>query len=295
LQALNQLPTVALDAKVARHDADGKCLLDVTLHNPTSQIALMAHLQLRRQSSGERVLPVYYTDNYVSLTPGESKTITIEAAQSDLKGEKPLVVVDGWNIGVTPFSSDDAAVVLNEDAQVNHWPVTGLPIVPSTYVYVSPPSDSYKINCGGSDEGGFNGDVNYVGGNAGGTKHDAIDASAPMAGPAAIYQNERWGDFTYSFPMKPLPGGHTYTVRLHFAETTFNAVGGRKFNVEINGKQVLSDFDPFQESGGKDKAVVKEFSDVTPNGDGKILIKFEDGSADKPEVNAIEISPAGSN
>ena len=27
----------------------------------------MAHLQLRRQKSGERVLPVYYSDNYVSL------------------------------------------------------------------------------------------------------------------------------------------------------------------------------------------------------------------------------------
>lgn len=134
LQDLNKLPTVAIDAKVARHDADGKCLLDVTLHNPGSQIAVMAHLQLRRQQSGERVLPVYYTDNYVSLTPGESKTITIEAATPDLKREKPLIVVDGWNIAVNPVSSHDAAVALNENAQVNHWPVTGLPIVFNTYV-----------------------------------------------------------------------------------------------------------------------------------------------------------------
>lgn len=134
LQDLNKLPTVTLDATVARHDADGKCLLDVTLHNPGSQIAVMAHLQLRRQHSGERVLPVYYTDNYISLTPGESKTITIEAAASDLKHEKPLIAVDGWNIAVIPVSSHDAAVALNENAQVNHWPVTGLPIVFNTYV-----------------------------------------------------------------------------------------------------------------------------------------------------------------
>ena len=134
LQDLNKLPTVPLEAKVTRHDADGKCLLDVTLHNPGSQIAVMAHLQLRRQRSGERVLPVYYTDNYVSLTPGESKTITIEAAASDLKREKPLIVLDGWNVAVTPVSSHDAAVALNENAQVSHWPVTGLPIVMNTYV-----------------------------------------------------------------------------------------------------------------------------------------------------------------
>lgn len=36
----------------------------------------MAHLQLRRKSSGERVLPVFYSDNYVSLAPGESRTVT---------------------------------------------------------------------------------------------------------------------------------------------------------------------------------------------------------------------------
>jgi beta-mannosidase len=43
------------------------------------------------------VLPVYYDDNYVSLLPGESRTIKVEAAAKDLGGDSPLVVVDGWN------------------------------------------------------------------------------------------------------------------------------------------------------------------------------------------------------
>ena len=287
LQALNQLPVVTLDAKVTRHDADGKCFLDVTLHNPTSQIALMAHLQLRRQNSGERVLPVYYTDNYVSLAPGESKTITIEAAQPDLKGEKPLVVVDGWNIGVTPFSSDDAAVALNEDAQVNHWPVTGLPIAPSTYV--SPPAATYRINCGGDDVRNFTADEDYRGGNSG-TKNVSVDVSAPMSGPAGLYQTERWGDSTYTFHMKPLPEGRACTVRLHFAETTFDAAGKRVFNVEINGKPALSNFDVFQEAGGKNTALVREFSGIAPDKDGNIVIQFLKGPADEPEINGIEIN-----
>lgn len=133
LQDLDKLPTVTLDASATRHDADGKCLLDVILHNPTSQIAVMTHLQLRRQHSGERVLPVYYTDNYVSLTPNETKTITIEAAKADLKDEKPLIVVDGWNIAVTPSDAHGVAVALNEEAQVSHWPATGLPIISSAH------------------------------------------------------------------------------------------------------------------------------------------------------------------
>ena len=128
LRELDQLPVVKLGAKVVRRDAGGKCLLDVTLRNPTRQIALMAHLQLRRSHSNTRVLPVYYSDNYVSLLPGETRTITIEAARSGLGGETPLVVLDGWNIDVTPFTTADASVALNADAQPGRWPATGLPI-----------------------------------------------------------------------------------------------------------------------------------------------------------------------
>ena len=128
LEDLGKLSVVTLETKVKRHDANGKCFLDITLHNPGKQVALMAHLQLRRQHSNKRVLPVYYTDNYISLVPNETKTITIEAATSDLKGEMPLVVVDGWNIGIKPFTSPDAKLTLNAESQVSHWPVTGIPI-----------------------------------------------------------------------------------------------------------------------------------------------------------------------
>ena len=128
LTALEKLPTVTLDAKVVRREVEGKSFLDVTLHNPGTQVALMTHVQLRRKGSGERVLPVYYSDNYVSLVPNESKTITIETATSDLKGEAALVLVDGWNVGVAASSAPGVDVALNVGAQVDHWPVTGLPI-----------------------------------------------------------------------------------------------------------------------------------------------------------------------
>ena len=132
LRALNELPRVALDARLAREDIAGKTVVTVTLHNPGSQVALMAHVQLRRGSSKERVLPVYCSDNYVSLVGSESRTITLEAATADLKGEDALVTVDGWNVTVTPGKVPGAAVKSNENAQVDHWPRTGLPIVGST-------------------------------------------------------------------------------------------------------------------------------------------------------------------
>jgi hypothetical protein len=120
---LNKLAMVRLEAKVASKDADGKRTLTVTLHNPTASIALMAHMQLRRAKSGERVLPVFYSDNYVSLVPNESRTITIEADLSDFNGDDALVLFDGWNVTVAA----GAGVAPNVDADPSKQPVTGLP------------------------------------------------------------------------------------------------------------------------------------------------------------------------
>jgi glycosyl hydrolase family 2/Ig-like domain-containing protein len=136
LQALETMKTVKLEAKAVRHNAEGKLRITVTLRNPGNEVALMAHLQLRRgkasSKDAERVLPVYYSDNYVSLVPKESRTITIEADEAELKGESPLITVDGWNVGLES-SSSPVPVELNINAQVDHWPVTGLPIVAHTW------------------------------------------------------------------------------------------------------------------------------------------------------------------
>ncbi len=123
LTDLDSMAKVTIDAKVETKDADGKRLLTVRLHNPSSHIALMTHMQLRRQKSQDRVLPVYYSDNYVSLVPNETRTITIEAAVKDFNGEDGQVFFDGWNVTVAP----DAGVAPNLDADPSHSPVTGLP------------------------------------------------------------------------------------------------------------------------------------------------------------------------
>ena len=129
LTALNELPMVTLTANVQELEEKtaGQRSIRVTLQNPTNNIALMAHIQLRR-ASGERVLPVFYSDNYVSLAPNETKTIEIEAAASDFQGEDPLVVLDGWNVTVTPATFGSVSMAPNLDAQPDHWPMTGLPV-----------------------------------------------------------------------------------------------------------------------------------------------------------------------
>ncbi|MGD0462044.1 MAG: sugar-binding domain-containing protein [Tepidisphaeraceae bacterium] len=124
--ALQTLPTASLDARITRRDDEKHCRLDVNLSNASPVVALMAHLQLRRQSSNERVLPVYYSDNYVSLLPGESRSISVEAAIQDLGNDQPLIVLDGWNVTTASRSfsegNGDSSIAPNTQAQVDSSP-----------------------------------------------------------------------------------------------------------------------------------------------------------------------------
>lgn len=290
-KALDQLPTVALDIHAKRQEAGGQTVLQVTLRNPSSSVALMTHLQLRNARTGHRVLPVFYSDNYISLLPGESKNLTVEAA--GLGNDSPLLAVDGWNVTVNPSkpSENEIQIVPNTDAQAR-----GATAAPSP---VEGLIANVSVNCGGtqlaplrlgapvtppSPDGGFISDKYFSGGNAY-LNGETIDTNnVPDCAPEGIYQSERWGNCRYTFHVKP---GHAHTVRLHFAENKFDE-GGRKFNVDINGHRVLTEFD-IVAAGGKYKAVVKNFPAITPDANGNIVVAFSRGSADEPKICGIQI------
>lgn len=96
--ALNQLPRVTLPASAGWYQDSATCRLRARVSNPTSTVALMVRLMVRRDRSGARVLPVFYSDNYFSLLPGESRDVTLEFAKSSLAGESPRLFQEGWNI-----------------------------------------------------------------------------------------------------------------------------------------------------------------------------------------------------
>src|SRR6202022_4705131 len=103
--------------------------------------------------------------------------------------------------------------------------------------------------------------------------------------PQAVYQSNRYGNFTYTIPN--LTPGASYTVRLHFAETYWTAAGSRPFNVSINGQQVLSGFDILATAGGANKAVIEQFT-TTASTSGAITIQFATVK-DNAQVNGIEV------
>ena len=126
-QSLEAMPEVTLEASASTKDEGGKRVVTVTLKNSTEHVALMAHVQLKKRQTGERVLPVFASDNYVSLTPGESRTITLTADVAQYKGDLPLVTVDGWNTTVAESTSGGVAIAPNVEAMPEKQPATGLP------------------------------------------------------------------------------------------------------------------------------------------------------------------------
>jgi len=124
-EGLMDLPTVTLDAEASARVEGDNTVLTVTLHNNTSHVALLSHLQLHQQKSGRRVLPVFYSDNYISLVAGESATVSVEAATKDLQGESPLIEVDGYNVGVKAVDRP-VSIAANVNAQPAHWPASNI-------------------------------------------------------------------------------------------------------------------------------------------------------------------------
>jgi len=72
--------------------------LTTQLHNRSAFPALMVRLKAVRERSGDRIVPVLYSDNYVTLMPGEQRTIQTELNHADTRGERPRMVVSGFNV-----------------------------------------------------------------------------------------------------------------------------------------------------------------------------------------------------
>jgi exo-1,4-beta-D-glucosaminidase len=98
LSGLNILPQVALSVHASKTTGGGRDTITVTAKNPSSSIAFMAHLRLTRGPGGEDVVPIFWSDNYFSLLPGEERVVSAGYDARVLDGEAGVLVVDGYNV-----------------------------------------------------------------------------------------------------------------------------------------------------------------------------------------------------
>jgi exo-1,4-beta-D-glucosaminidase len=96
--ALQRLPAVPVGVE-ARSERDGdETVTRVMLRNDGDVVAFFVQARVTRGPGGEEVLPVRWEDNYLSLLPGETRTIAARYRTRDLAGAAPAVALGGWNV-----------------------------------------------------------------------------------------------------------------------------------------------------------------------------------------------------
>ena len=106
---LNTLPLVRLNATAKTRLQGTEAVIDLHLANNGSVAAVAAKAVLTT-ADGQRILPAYLSDNYVTLLPGETTVLSIRIPQSLAKAGE-LVRLRGWNI------AEDAVPVKLEAAK----------------------------------------------------------------------------------------------------------------------------------------------------------------------------------
>ncbi len=179
---------------------------------------------------------------------------------------------------------------------LNFAPFTGPAFLNAIALLPSPPGRIHPIRIVAqtspvtdSDGRLWAADEYFVGGNA------VCRKSVVGGSQAALYQGERFGNFSYRIPVAP----GKYRLTLHFAETWFGtpnsrepALDSRIFNVFANGVALLRDYQIVKDAGESNRGVQKVFENLEPNAQGLLEIEFTPVE-NYAEVNAIEVVETG--
>ncbi len=92
-KALSDMKPAKVDVKKS---IEGNTI-KVNLHNTSKVIAFFTSLKLK-DAAGEMVCPAWWSDNYISLTPGETRTVVCTVEGVALDPGKFTVEVSGWNV-----------------------------------------------------------------------------------------------------------------------------------------------------------------------------------------------------
>ncbi len=70
----------------------------ITYKNPTDKIAFFIESKIVDKKTGNSILPVFFSDNYITLLPGETRRITAQINKRDLAHKTPVFKYSGINV-----------------------------------------------------------------------------------------------------------------------------------------------------------------------------------------------------
>jgi fibronectin type 3 domain-containing protein len=199
---------------------------------------------------------------------------------------------------VTPAAALDYSTTYTARLRTSVKAADGTPLqFTASWAFTTPAQPlPVRVNAGGAaytagDGRTFLADTYFTGG--------STNASGrPIAGTsdAKLYQDERWGQFNYAIPVV----NGTYDVTFHLVELYYGTVvpgacvGKRIFSLDIldtTGPADVPNLDVCAQAGGPNIALPITIYSVNV-ADGRLDVQSIYGSADDPEVAAIEVVPS---
>ncbi|ALG13502.1 hypothetical protein AOZ06_47505 [Kibdelosporangium phytohabitans] len=105
LKGLNSLPAGTVNASASSTVEGEKTRTTVTITGTGSKMAFFLRASVRKGDGGAEVLPQDWSDNYVTVWPGETLTLTTTYRTADLGGTSPVVQLTGHNLQTRTLTS----------------------------------------------------------------------------------------------------------------------------------------------------------------------------------------------
>ena len=143
-----------------------------------------------------------------------------------------------------------------------------------------------RVNCGGPSYTDSKGQVWQADTGFNGGTEETISGVVAGTSDPLLFEDYHWNPTSYSFQ---IPNG-PYQVNLYFVEANpkTEIIGGRVFNVSLQGTVAFTNLDIFAEAGAN-TALIKTANATVTNG--TLTIGFAHVSGLNPKVSAIEIVP----
>jgi len=92
--SLSKLENTKLDLSYKVEETKNEYWVHVTIKNPSKELSIMNRLSIIKKDDNDEVLPTFWDNNFITLFPGEERTIEAKFAKKDLNGSAFKVVVN---------------------------------------------------------------------------------------------------------------------------------------------------------------------------------------------------------
>lgn len=91
---LSKLEYVKPELSYKAEETKDECIIKVKVKNTDRKISFMNRLAVVKKNTNEEILPTFWDDNFITLLPGEEKSVTAKVSKIDLKGSAYIITVD---------------------------------------------------------------------------------------------------------------------------------------------------------------------------------------------------------